>query len=106
MNNIIVSNIIEQDKITINFDPQDGTLSFPSVDLTTNGDIDLNPLILKLTALLELDTKLEIRYVDSLSLLSQDSKIKLIKETLDDIFDSFNSNILKEDETIIEDEDF
>lgn len=104
--NIIVSNIIEQDKITINFDPQDGTLSFPSVDLSTTGDIDLNPLILKLTDLLELDNKLEIQYNDSHSLSETDSKIKLVKETLDDIYTSFNQNILIEDEIIKEDEDF
>jgi hypothetical protein len=106
MNNIIVSNIIEQDKITINFDPQDGTLSFPSVDLTITGDIDLNPLILKLTALLELDTNLEIQYIDTLSLVASDSKIKLVQQTLDDIYKSFNQNILPEDEIIYEDEDF
>lgn len=104
--NIIVSNIIEQDKITINFDPQDGTLSFPSVNLTTTGDIDLNPLILKLTDLLELDNKLEIQYNDTHSLADIDSKIKLVKETLDDIYKSFNQNILTEDEIVKEDEDF
>jgi hypothetical protein len=104
--NIIVSNIIEQDKITINFDPQDGTLSFPSVDLTTTGDIDLNPLILKLTDLLELDNKLEIQYNDAHSLADTDSKIKLVKETLDDIYTSFNQNIITEDEIVKEDDDF
>ncbi|MGE8341712.1 MAG: hypothetical protein ACN6OI_11815 [Flavobacterium sp.] len=104
--NIIVSNIIEQNKITINFDPQDGTLSFPSVDLTTTGDIDLNPLILKLTDLLELDNKLEIQYDDKHSLADTDSKIKLVKETLDDIYKSFNQNILTENEIINEDDDF
>ena len=104
--NIIVSNIIEQNKITINFDPQDGTLSFPSVDLTTTGDIDLNPLILKLTDLLELDNKLEIQYDDEHSLADTDSKIKLVKETLDDIYKSFNQNILTENEIINEDDDF
>jgi len=106
MNNIIVTNTIEQDKITINFDPQDGTLSFPSVNLTTTGDIDLNPLILKLTDLLELDNKLEIQYNDTHSLADTDSKIKLVKETLDDIYKSFNQNILTEDEIVKEDEDF
>ncbi|MDQ1165684.1 hypothetical protein [Flavobacterium sp. SORGH_AS_0622] len=104
--NIIVSNIIEQNKITINFDPQDGTLSFPSVDLTTTGDIDLNPLILKLTDLLELDNKLEIQYDDEHSLADTDSKIKLVKETLDDIYKSFNQNILSENEIINDDDDF
>jgi hypothetical protein len=104
--NIIVSNIIEQNKITINFDPQDGTLSFPSVDLITTGDIDLNPLILKLTNLLELDNKMEIQYDDEHSLVDTDSKIKLVKETLDDIYASFNQNILTENEIINEDDDF
>ncbi|SFC71978.1 hypothetical protein [Flavobacterium phragmitis] len=106
MHNIIVTNTIEQDKVTINFDPQDGTLSFPSVDLTTTADIDLNPLILKLTALLELDTKLEIQYDDVHSLADSDSKIKLVKETLDDIYKSFNQNIITEDEIMHEDDDF
>jgi hypothetical protein len=98
MNNIQINNIIQEDKVSINFNLQDGSLSFPTLDLLTSGDIELNPLIIKLTELLELHRKIEITYEDALSLLETDSKIKLVKETLDDIYNSFNLNIIDEDE--------
>jgi hypothetical protein len=69
MNNIQINNIIQEDKVSINFNLQDGSLSFPTLDLLTSGDIELNPLIIKLTELLELHRKIEITYEDALSLL-------------------------------------
>lgn len=98
MNNIQINNIIQEDKVSINFNLQDGSLSIPTLDLLTSGDIELNPLIIKLTELLELHRKIEITYEDALSLLETDSKIKLVKETLDDIYNSFNLNIIDDDE--------
>ncbi|MFH6946661.1 hypothetical protein [Flavobacterium sp. FlaQc-50] len=98
MNNILINNIIQEGKVSINFNLQDGSLSFPTVDLLTSGDIELNPLVIKLTELLELHRKIEITYEDALSLLETDSKIKLVKETLDNIYDSFNLNVIDEDE--------
>jgi len=98
MNNILITNTIEKDKVSINFNLQDGSLSFPVLDLSTSGDIELNPLVIKLTELLELHRKVEISYEDALLLIDTDSKIKLVKETLDDIYNSFNLNIIDEDE--------
>ena len=111
MNTILITNTIQEDKISIAFNLQDGTLSFPVVDLSTSGDIELNPLVIKLTELLESDRKIEIKYEDSLSLIENDSKIKLIKETLDNIFSSFNSNVVtnqgdSNQDDVIEDDDF
>lgn len=98
MENILITNTILEDKILINFNLQNGDLSFPSVELSTSGDIELNPLIIKLTELLELNREIEIDYDDSQSLLENDSKIKLVKETLDEIYNSFNSNIVIDDD--------
>jgi hypothetical protein len=104
MNTILITNTIQEDKISIAFNLQDGTLSFPVINLSTSGDIELNPLVIKLTELLESDRKIEVTYVDSLSLTEYDSKIKLIKETLDNIFSSFNSNIIIKDQEYNKDE--
>ena len=97
MENILITNTILKDKILVNFNLQNGDLSFPSVELSISGDIELNPLVIKLTGLLDLNRKIEIDYVDSQSLSETDSKIKLVKETLDEIYGSFNSNIVTED---------
>lgn len=97
MENILITNTILEDKILVNFNLQNGDLSFPSVELSISGDIELNPLVIKLTGLLDLNRKIEIDYVDSQSLSETDSKIKLVKETLDEIYGSFNSNIVTED---------
>lgn len=96
MENILITNTILEGKVLINFDLKDGDLSFP-LELSTSGDIELNPLVIKLTELLELNREIEIDYVDSLSILENDSKIKLVKETLDEIYGSFNSNIVTEE---------
>lgn len=110
MSNIQITNTIEEQKISISFDLQDGSLSFPIIELSTSGDIELNPLVIKLTEFLELNKKIEILYEDSFSLLENDSKIKLIKETLEDIYNSYNSNIVTKNESnhpkVIENDDF
>jgi hypothetical protein len=97
MENILITNTILEGKVLINFDLKDGELSFP-LELLTSGDIELNPLVIKLTELLELNREIEIDYADSQSILETDSKTKLVKETLDEIYDSFNSNIVIEDD--------
>ena len=93
MENILITNTVLKDKILISFDLQDGNIPFPPFELLTSGDIELNPLVIKLSELLELNKEVEYEYEDSLSLLETDSKIKLVKETLDEIYNSFNSNI-------------
>lgn len=98
MDNIVITNTIAEDKISINFDLQDGNLSLTSLDLSTFGDIELNPLIIKLAELIDLNKKIKINYVDSQSILETDSKTKLVKETLDKIFTSFNLSLTIEDD--------
>jgi hypothetical protein len=102
MENILITNTIIKDKVIIGFDLQDGSLALTTVEIPTTGDIELNPLVIKLTELLELNREVEIDYIDSLSILETDSKIELVKETLDEIYDSFNSNI---DGIVVEDND-
>lgn len=100
MDNIIITNTITEDKVSINFDLQDGSLSLISLDLSTSGDIELNPLVIKLAELIELNKKIEVAYEDSLELLATDSKITLVRETLDEIYYSFNSNITVEEDDL------
>ena len=101
MENILITNTILKDRISVSFNLQNGDLSFPSVELSTSGDIELNPLVIKLTELLELNREIEIDYIDSQSILENESKIKLVKETLDEIYSSFNSNIVVEDDDLL-----
>lgn len=93
MNPIIVTNSIEESKFIINFNFQDGVIPFPPFELSTNGDIELNPLVLKLTEIIELKRKIEFDFIDAGSLLESSSKLTLIKDTLEDIYNSFNNNI-------------
>ncbi len=93
MESILITNTITQDNVSISFDLQDGSLALTTVEIPTAGDIELNPLVLKLTELLELNREIEIDYADSLSILETDSKIELVRETLDEIYESFNSSI-------------
>lgn len=91
MNLIIVKNIIEANKITVSFDLTDGSLSFPTVELATEGDIDLNALVIKLTELIEEKRKFNVEYEDTTSLVESNPKIKLIKNTLEEIYTKFNN---------------
>ncbi|MDI5950204.1 hypothetical protein QLS91_16635 [Flavobacterium sp. LB2P84] len=100
MYNIVITNTIAEDKISINFDLQDGSLSLTSLDLSTSGDIELNPLVIKLAELIELNKKVEVVYEDSLELLKTDSKITLVKGALDEIYNSFNSNFTVEEDKL------
>jgi hypothetical protein len=91
MEPIIVKNIIEENKVTISFDMKDGSLSFPSVELGTEGDIDLNTLVVKLSELIEHKRKLNVDYEDTGSLLDSNPKMSLVKNTLAEIYTKFNS---------------
>lgn len=64
MKNILITNTILEEKILVSFNLQNGDLSFPSVELSTSGDVELNPLVIKLTEFLELNRKVQIEYVD------------------------------------------
>lgn len=93
METILLTHTIEEQKIILNFDMQDGSLSFPSLTINVNGDIDLNSLIIKLTELIELDRELQMIFNDPLTLLESNPKILLIKETLDEIYNQFNKRL-------------
>ena len=91
MNPITIKHIIEENKIIISFDLTDGSLSFPSVELVTSGDIDLNLLLAKLVELIEKKRKLNLEFEDSTSLIDSNPKVKLIKNTLEEVYSKFNS---------------
>ena len=92
MESIIVKHIIEESKITINFDLLNGSLSFPSIELKIEGDIDLNSLVVKLTELIEDKRRLQLEYEYTKSLLESNSKIQLIRSTLEEIYSVFNNS--------------
>ncbi|MCT3806714.1 hypothetical protein HZQ57_15990 [Elizabethkingia anophelis] len=89
----IITNTVEETKILVNFNLQDGSLTFPSVEINTEGDIDFNSLILKLSELIEQNRQLEVEYVDAELLVESNSKIGLVKTTLDEIYNEFNASI-------------
>lgn len=89
----IITNTIEPTKLLVNFNFQDGSLSFTSIEINTEGDIDFNPLILKLAELIEYNRQLEVEYEDVELLAESNSKIGLVKATLNEIYMKFNANI-------------
>ncbi|MFC3561186.1 hypothetical protein [Pedobacter jamesrossensis] len=93
MSNIVIKHIFETEQILLSFDMQDGSLSFPSINLDIKSDIDLNSLLIKLTEFVEIKRELEIQFEDPNSLLKSDAKIKLIGETLEEIYAKFNEKI-------------
>ena len=92
MDSIVIKHIIDESKITINFDLLNGSLSFPSIELKTDGDIDLNSLVIKLTELIEEKRTLELEYEDANSLLETNPKLQLVKDTLNEIYSVFNES--------------
>ena len=92
MESIIVKHIIEESKITINFDLLNGSLSFPSIELKIEGDIDLNSLVVKMIELIEEKRTLQLEYEDTKSLLKSNPKIQLIWSTLEEIYSVFSNS--------------
>lgn len=101
METIIIKHNFQQDKIHISFDTKDGSLSFPEVDLDIKTDIDFNNLLIKLTNFIELNKTIEFEFIDDTKLLETSSKIKLIKETLEEIYNNYNCHIIS-DKVIVE----
>lgn len=94
MTTIIIKHNIQTEKINISFDTQDGSLSFPEVEIDIKTDIDFNNLLIKLTEFIELNKSIEYEFIDELNLLQTSSKIKLIKETLEEIYTNYNNHII------------
>lgn len=109
MSTIIIKHNIQEEKINISFDTQEGLLSFPEVDLDIRTDIDFNELLIKLTDFIELNKTIEFEFIDETNLLETSSKIKLIKETLEEIYTKYNTHIDLDDsieqETIVKEKD-
>lgn len=85
---------MEESKFTINFDMQDGSISFRSQELKIEGDIDLSVLITKLSEFIEQKKKLQIEFEDTSNLEDSNPKIKLVKDTLNEIYNKFNEQII------------
>lgn len=94
---IIIKHVVEESKFTISFDMQNGSISFPSQDLNIGGDIDLRALITKLSEFIEQKDELQIEFEDTNNLEESNPKIKLVKETLEEIYNKFNELVLRDD---------
>lgn len=104
MNEIIITNNITANQISVGFNLNNGEVPFPPITIDISGDIDLNNLINEIIKLIELKRKFSIEYVDVANLAETSDKVKLIKETLDGIYAKFNENI--ESVVSAEDSDF
>jgi len=93
MNEIIVNNTISVNQISIGFNLNNGSVPFPPIVIDITGDVDLNNLITEIVNLLELNRKILIEYSDPSSLSVTNGKIKLIKETLDEVYSKFNEKM-------------
>lgn len=96
MKTILVKHIIEESKFSINFDLQDGSISFPTLDLDIKGDVDFKELIIKLLEFIENKREIQIEFEDQKNLQEGNTKITLIKETLSEIYNKYNSQIREE----------
>lgn len=83
---IKVINTISSNKIDVNFNQNDDELPLEGISIHTEGDIDFNSLVKTLINLIGKEKELEIEFQGELS----NPKIGLIKETLEDIYTSFN----------------
>ena len=97
MSEIITKNTITENQIVVVFDLQDGEVPSPPINIDIQGDVDLNPLINYIIKLLELEREISVEFLDNLELSETDGKIKLIKETLNEIYIKFNENVVKRD---------
>jgi len=93
MNEIIITNSISEKEISVGFNLNDGNVPFPPIVIDISGDIDLNDLVSHILSYLELNRKFQVEYSNPQLLLEKSDKIKLIKETLDEIYIKFNSAI-------------
>jgi len=93
MDTIKIKHNVDEERINISFDTQDGSFSFPSVELDIKTDIDFNELLLKLSEFIEIKKSVEFEFIDSMDLLNTSSKINLIKVTLEEIYMNYNSLI-------------
>lgn len=83
---IKVINTISSNKIDVNFNQNDDELSLESISIPTEGDIDFNSLVKTLINLIGKEKELEFEFQEE----SSNPKNRLIKETLEDIYTSFN----------------
>lgn len=89
---IKVINTISSNKIDVNFNQNDDELSLESISIPTEGDIDFNSLVKTLINLIGKEKKLEFEFQEE----SSNPKNRLIKETLEDIYTSFNKIMIKD----------
>lgn len=96
MDSVIINHFIEEEKILISFDFQDGSLHFPEIELDIKTDIDFNNLLIKLADLIEQNKSIEANFLDEIGLIESSPKVKLIKETLEEIYSTYNKQIKEE----------
>lgn len=96
---ITIVNTISEDKIIVNFNSQTNELAINNIELLIDGDIDFNPLIETLITLIEAKKEIDFSFEDTNNLTDSHSKIKLIKETINEIYTQFNKSVLNIDET-------
>lgn len=104
MSEIIITNTIVANQISVEFNLNDENVPFPPINIDIIGDVDLNNLINVIVKLIELKRKLSVKFLDAANLSETNDKIKLIKETLNGIYVKFNDNV----ESVVssEEEDF
>lgn len=93
MSEIIVTNTIALNQISVGFNLNNGEVPFPPINIDITGDVDLNNLINEIIKLIELKRKFLVEFIDTANLEETNDKIKLIKETLNGIYSKFNENI-------------
>ncbi|PKP24126.1 MAG: hypothetical protein CVU03_13625 [Bacteroidetes bacterium HGW-Bacteroidetes-2] len=93
MSEIIIANSITENQISVIFNLNNGEVPFPPININIVGDVDLNALINEMVKLIEFKRKFLVEFIDVNNLAKTNDKIKLIKETLNEIYSKFNENI-------------
>lgn len=96
MSEIIITNIITVNQISVGFNLNNGEVPFPPINIDISGDVDLNNLINEIIKLIELKRNFLVEFIDEANLIETNDKIKLITETLNGIYSKFNENVVIE----------
>lgn len=89
---IKINNKIESKYIEVNIQIME-EIPFPPITIDLDNDVSLDDLVAKLIDLAKCEKKIEYDFVDDNSLAEQHPKIRIVKETLEEIYKKYNSTL-------------
>ena len=93
-----INNVITEESVEINIQrnqTEERFPPFPPIVINCTNDVVLDELIQKLLELVEYEEEIKYSFTDSSNLVEENPKIKIVKETLSEIYDGFNVELAK-----------